>query len=50
MKFLALLTILPYKSAEIIETKLASVSVCCKSHRFKTANIKLTICVPMWSF
>jgi len=25
----------------IIKTKLASVSLCCKSHRFKTANIKM---------
>jgi len=35
------LTILPTKTPKITKTKLASVSVHCKSRRFKTANPKI---------
>jgi len=36
-----LIIMLTNKIANIIETTLASVSVCYKSHCFKTANIKI---------
>ena len=34
-------SILPNKTANIIKTQLESVSLSCKSHRSKTANIKI---------
>jgi len=36
-----LIIILFNKTTNITQTKLASVSLCCKSHLFKTASIKI---------